>query len=162
MGVSRVDYDNETLIDLSNDTVTSQTLAKGYTAHNSNGERIVGTMISEGGEGVSNILRVNLDLDLSTIKATNPSHSAIEVLNAHEDGAMIQGILNFADPDTGAPAQILMTPTLVVNAQFAYVVEFSVVAIISNVATLLNVQLFQMADGETEVNTYTRFLSVMA
>jgi hypothetical protein len=51
MGVSRVDYDNETLIDLSNDTVTPQTLAKGYTAHNSNGEPIVGTLVPEGGTG---------------------------------------------------------------------------------------------------------------
>jgi hypothetical protein len=51
MGISKVDYNNETLIDISNDTVTPQTLAKGYTAHNSNGERIVGTMTSEGGSG---------------------------------------------------------------------------------------------------------------
>ena len=46
MGVSKVDYDNQTLIDLSNDTVTPQTLAKGYTAHNSNGDKIVGIMTS--------------------------------------------------------------------------------------------------------------------
>ena len=46
MGVSKVEYNNETLIDVSNDTVTPQSLAKGYTAHNSNGDPIVGTMTS--------------------------------------------------------------------------------------------------------------------
>lgn len=51
MGVSKVEYNNETLIDVSNDTVTPSTLAKGYTAHNSNGDPIVGTMSSEGGSG---------------------------------------------------------------------------------------------------------------
>lgn len=43
MGVSRVDYDNEILIDISNDTVTPELLADGETAHNSNGELIEGT-----------------------------------------------------------------------------------------------------------------------
>lgn len=43
MGVSRVDYDNETLIDISNDTVAPESLFKGVTSHNSNGESITGT-----------------------------------------------------------------------------------------------------------------------
>lgn len=45
MGVNKVDLANgETLIDLQNDTVTPETLAKGVTAHNSEGDSIVGTM----------------------------------------------------------------------------------------------------------------------
>lgn len=51
MGVSKVEYNNETLIDVSNDTVTPSTLAKGVTAHDSNGDPIVGTMSPEGGSG---------------------------------------------------------------------------------------------------------------
>ena len=52
MGVNKVALSTgETLIDISKDTVTPQTLAKGCTAHNSNGEQIVGTMTSEGGSG---------------------------------------------------------------------------------------------------------------
>ena len=44
MSISRVDYNGETLIDISEDTVTAETLAEGATAHNSNGEQITGTM----------------------------------------------------------------------------------------------------------------------
>lgn len=49
MGISRVDYNGENLIDLSEDTVTSETLAKGKTAHDSNGEQITGTAVFSGG-----------------------------------------------------------------------------------------------------------------
>lgn len=53
MGVNKVDLSTgETLIDISKDTVTPQTLAKGETAHNKKGELIVGTMVAgEGGTG---------------------------------------------------------------------------------------------------------------
>lgn len=50
MGVNKVDLANgETLIDLQNDTVTPETLAEGVTAHNAEGDPIVGTMTAEGG-----------------------------------------------------------------------------------------------------------------
>lgn len=49
MGVSKVDYNGENLIDLSNDSVTPATLAEGATAHNSNGDLITGTMTAGGG-----------------------------------------------------------------------------------------------------------------
>lgn len=56
MGVNRVDLANgENLINLQNDTVTPETLAKGATAHNKEGDLIVGTMTSEGGSGGDNI-----------------------------------------------------------------------------------------------------------
>jgi hypothetical protein len=42
MGVSRVDFGDETLIDLTEDSVTPQTLILGATAHNSAGEPIEG------------------------------------------------------------------------------------------------------------------------
>lgn len=54
MGVSKVVYDNVTLIDLSNDTVEADKLAKGYTAHGADGNIIVGT--SEGGGSFSTTL----------------------------------------------------------------------------------------------------------
>jgi hypothetical protein len=45
MGVNKVDLANgETLIDLQNDTVTPETLAKGKKAHNAQGEQIIGEM----------------------------------------------------------------------------------------------------------------------
>lgn len=44
MAVNKVVYDGDTLIDLTNDTVTPATLAEGETAHAASGEMIVGAM----------------------------------------------------------------------------------------------------------------------
>lgn len=45
MAINKVIYAGETLIDLSNDTVTSNKLLKGYTAHAADGTLIVGTYL---------------------------------------------------------------------------------------------------------------------
>ncbi len=50
MANSKVVFGEETLIDLTSDTVTADTLADGYTAHGADGTAIVGTMTS-GGSG---------------------------------------------------------------------------------------------------------------
>lgn len=44
MAVNKVEYGGDTLIDLTGDSVTSQTLAEGETAHNAAGEEITGTL----------------------------------------------------------------------------------------------------------------------
>ena len=44
MGRNKIVYAGETLIDLTADTVTAETLAEGVTAHGADGEKIVGTM----------------------------------------------------------------------------------------------------------------------
>lgn len=44
-GISKVVYGNQTLIDLTSDTVTSGTLVSGATAHGADGEAITGTAI---------------------------------------------------------------------------------------------------------------------
>jgi hypothetical protein len=44
MAVNKVVYDSTTLIDLTNDTVTSDVLLKGYTAHRSDGIIVTGKM----------------------------------------------------------------------------------------------------------------------
>lgn len=43
MGISRVEYDGELLIDISSDTVSGETLLVGATAHDSNGDLVEGT-----------------------------------------------------------------------------------------------------------------------
>lgn len=54
----------ETLIDLSGDTVTAETLPVGVTAHNAQGEQIVGTMVQSSGFHVGDILTtVRTDMD---------------------------------------------------------------------------------------------------
>lgn len=42
MAINKVEYGNETLIDLTSDTVTKETLIKGETAHTASGEKIYG------------------------------------------------------------------------------------------------------------------------
>lgn len=44
MGVSKVEYAGNTLVDLTDDTVTSSSLLRGATAHDASGERIVGDL----------------------------------------------------------------------------------------------------------------------
>lgn len=51
MAVNKVEYAGNTLIDLTADTVTPETLAKGVTAHDKSGAVITGTMESGGGGG---------------------------------------------------------------------------------------------------------------
>lgn len=94
MGVNKVDLSTgETLIDISNDTVTPETLAKGVTAHNAKGDSIVGTMTAEGGgSGVSDneVVFVTCDLDLATLSASNLSHTYQEIKSLAESGKMIK------------------------------------------------------------------------
>ena len=44
MGVSKVDYAGTTLVDLTGDTVSSESLVEGYTATDASGEKITGTL----------------------------------------------------------------------------------------------------------------------
>lgn len=44
MAINKVVYDGRVLIDLTDSTVTPETLAEGVVAYNAKGERIVGTM----------------------------------------------------------------------------------------------------------------------
>ena len=43
MGISKVIYGNQTIMDISGDSVTAATLLSGETAHGSDGEAIIGT-----------------------------------------------------------------------------------------------------------------------
>lgn len=44
MGVNKVDFGGNTLIDLTNDTVTADTLYLGVTAHGADGEQVIGAL----------------------------------------------------------------------------------------------------------------------
>lgn len=44
MGINKVNYGNTTLIDISNDTVTANTLLSGATAHDNGGNQIAGAV----------------------------------------------------------------------------------------------------------------------
>ena len=45
MAVNQVIYGNNTLLDVSNDTVTANTLLSGYTAHDNSGTQVTGAVV---------------------------------------------------------------------------------------------------------------------
>ena len=49
MSINKVLYGTNVLVDLTTDTVTSDTLLKGYTAHDKSGNQITGTLEQSSG-----------------------------------------------------------------------------------------------------------------
>lgn len=47
MANSKIIYNGNTLIDLTSDTVTANTLLNGYTAHKKDGTKVTGTVITQ-------------------------------------------------------------------------------------------------------------------
>lgn len=47
MATSKVVYSGRTLIDLTEDTITEETLLRGYTAHKADGTKVVGTAFKD-------------------------------------------------------------------------------------------------------------------
>lgn len=66
MTINKVIFGGETLVDLTNDTVSTDTLAKGVTAHDKTGASIVGTM-SSGGGGASTKYGATVDTFLGDV-----------------------------------------------------------------------------------------------
>ena len=68
MAVNKVVYNNETLIDLTNDTVTTNDLVKGVVAHDKSGARINGALVVRtvytGSETPSNSVGIDGDIYL--------------------------------------------------------------------------------------------------
>lgn len=151
MGINRVELaTGETLIDLSEDTVTSDLLAEGATAHDANGDPIPGTFpISEvdtqadlinqikttlagksagsgtgtGGENVSDVFWVTGEFDLSTMQGHSFSHTTDEIITAYNDGKLIELKLRAEGfGEVFAPCQVIDTITPMVNfGGFLYV-----------------------------------------
>lgn len=93
MGISKVDYNGETLIDISGDTVTPDTLAEGATAHNANGEQITGTAVFSSGDNsggnTGGAFKVNCEIDIATMSAINPDKSLTQINTAFEQGKVV-------------------------------------------------------------------------
>ena len=53
MGKSKIIFNGQTLIDLTGDTVTAETLLEGITAHGADGEAILGVMKAAAGGGIT-------------------------------------------------------------------------------------------------------------
>ena len=164
MGISKVEYDNETLIDISDDTITPENLAEGLTAHNSNGDRITGTFPmgevdtqaelieqialtlqgkasgggSGGGENVSNTFTVTFDFDLASMQARNPSHTAMEIVEAYRNGYTVQG--NFVySVSADVLGNILCPLSMVIDMGVYGLVEFNTTILVSGVLAYISV-----------------------
>lgn len=76
MAVNKVDFAGNTLIDLTGDTVTPETLAKDVTAHNAAGQPIVGTKEFSINDLEETTLTVNGVYDLSIAVVTQDGFTA--------------------------------------------------------------------------------------
>lgn len=83
MGVNKVIYNNTTLIDLTGDTVTADTLAEGVVAHDKRGEQIVGTMKSSSC-GDNHITEVGVMIDGEPVTIRDDGSRLTTVVNADE------------------------------------------------------------------------------
>lgn len=89
MGISKVNFGGDTLIDLTNDSVTAGTLAKGATAHNAAGEQVVGALDVKGTFYVT----VTQGDDNSATADKTPA----EVYAAYAAGYAVYALVKFRD-----------------------------------------------------------------
>lgn len=73
MPVSKVVYNQDTLIDLTKDTVTKDALKKGFTAHQADGTMIIGEFIGDDYDEIDRILTAGLTDGYKHFRTTEPS-----------------------------------------------------------------------------------------
>lgn len=86
MPINKVLYGTQVLMDLTEDTVTADKLAKGETAHDSAGEQITGTLETESGSGSA---KTQILADLTTTELTASLSVTLEH-NFHRLYAIVQ------------------------------------------------------------------------
>ena len=89
MGNSKIIFGNETLIDLTSDTVVASKLLTGYTAHGADGEAITGTC----------------DFDADTSDATATAAEILIGKTAYKDGSKLTGTM----PNKGSVEGVIST-----------------------------------------------------
>ena len=91
MAVNKVKAFGETLIDLTGDTVTPDTLAQGVTAHNAAGARITGRMTPNGSEAAQEIYYADFTVDFQRFMITGANTDYQTIVNNIEAGKYIVG-----------------------------------------------------------------------
>lgn len=102
MGVSKVELGDETLIDLTNDDVTEDTLLYGTRAHNAAGEEIVGTVKAKTTTATLTVAGWSSNSD-------GRYKQSVTVADVKADTAIVivQGNLRDVDPDVAQGAGTL-------------------------------------------------------
>lgn len=98
--VSKVIYGNQTLIDLTSDTVVANKLLSGYTAHGADGAPITGTC----------------DFDADTSDATATAAEILATKTAYKAGSKLTGTM----PNIGAQTSTITTKAQAVAIQQGY------------------------------------------
>lgn len=117
MAVNKVVYvENgvqKTLVDLTADTVTAETLKKGTIAHDKTGAQITGTMESSGGEVTSDSVDITLCYD------TSNGHSSLYTLYYIDKQGKLQNLPEDYYPDDGSDITITCkSPSLIVMSNY--------------------------------------------
>lgn len=94
MAINKVVLGDQTLIDLTSDTVTPDTLAVGATAHDKTGASIVGTMSSGGGTGTNTKYGATIDTFLGDVNASGVLQTPTGQTDLVFDG--VTDLANFA------------------------------------------------------------------
>lgn len=89
---NQVIVNGETILDLRSDTVTPETLQKGYTAHDKSGTKITGTLeaSSSGGAKETWVLMEEADIQYEDVRGTHPI-SFTDGAGAHYDSMTFTG-----------------------------------------------------------------------
>ena len=133
MGISKVNFGGDTLIDLTNDSVTTGTLAKGATAHNAAGEQIVGALdvkgtfyvtVTQGNDNSATADKTSAEVyaayaagyavyALVTLKVVGPFILPLTfALSSSEDGVMLAFASTMIDLSTKQPQCITVVSLL--------------------------------------------------
>lgn len=88
MGISKVNFGGDTLIDLTNDSVDAASLLKGKTAHNAAGEQIVGEV-----DDVKGIFYVTVTQGVGN--SATADKTSVEVYAAYAAGYAVYALVKF-------------------------------------------------------------------
>ena len=94
--INQVIVNGETILDLRSDTVTPETLQKGYTAHDKSGTKITGTLeaSSSGGSKTVNFSGADADANASIIYISNGTTKMITIGGSGPSSAEIMADVN--------------------------------------------------------------------
>lgn len=91
MGISRIDFGSDTLMDLTEDTVSPENLLSGTTAHNAAGNPILGTAIQghiiTDDDGIS--MPVRSKLKFENVDVSDDSENDMTIVTSHGSGSNI-------------------------------------------------------------------------